>query len=83
MTITEGKRGAGPGTANPTRGVRIERVPEKPLRHTEAGRIGLPLRVVDNGVAVADSELVLTHDEAAGVRLELDRLLATAGGGAA
>ncbi|MBC2878874.1 MULTISPECIES: hypothetical protein [Streptomyces] len=83
MTITEGKRGAGSVTANPTRGVRIERVPEKSLRHTEAGRIGLPLRVVDNGVAVADGELVLTHDEAAGMRLELDRLLVTAEGGAA
>ncbi|MGK5640205.1 hypothetical protein ACSNOK_18105 [Streptomyces sp. URMC 126] len=83
MTITEGKCGVSGATANPRQGVRFERTPGKALHHTAAGRIALPLRLVDNGVPVADGELVLTYDEADGMRLELGKLLGAGEGGVA
>lgn len=65
-------------TANPAQGVRIERLPGKALRCTEAGRIALPLWVINDGVHLGDGELVLTYEEARGVQEELGVLLTPA-----
>lgn len=57
-------------TANPAQGVRIERL-TRPVRRTEAGRIALPLWVLENGRHIGDGELVMTQDEATALFLEL------------
>lgn len=73
MTTTQ--RRAVRRTANPTQGVRIERLPGKDAHLTEAGRIAIPLWVLKDGKHLGDSDLVLTHDEAALLHAQLDRLL--------
>jgi hypothetical protein len=62
-------------TANPHQGVRIERIASRDVRRTQAGRIAVPLWVVKDGEHVGDGDLVLTHDEAAVLHAQLDRLL--------
>ncbi|WP_256220748.1 hypothetical protein [Streptomyces sp. CC53] len=63
-------------TANPAKGIRIERWPAKGLRRTEAGRIALPLWVLRDGEHLGDGDLVMTHDEAAALYSQLGVLLA-------
>ena len=62
-------------TANPAQGLRVERLSGRGLRRTEAGRIALPLWVLNNGEHVGDGALVLTQDEALALRAELDVIL--------
>jgi hypothetical protein len=62
-------------TANPAQGVRVERIPGKSIRLTEAGRIAVPLWVVKDGNHVGDADLVLTVDEAATMHAQLAKLL--------
>ncbi|MFI7009955.1 hypothetical protein [Streptomyces sp. NPDC050145] len=75
MTATQRRQSAGK-TANPNQGVRIERLPGRALRRTGAGRVALPLWVVNDGLHVGDGELVMTFDEATHLYAELGRLLA-------
>ncbi|MFF1756114.1 hypothetical protein [Streptomyces sp. NPDC058266] len=74
MTTTQ-RQTAARKTANPQQGVRIERLPDRPLRRTGAGRVALPLWVLNDGVHVGDGDLVLTFDEATALHSELGRLL--------
>lgn len=60
-------------TANPARGVRIDR--RGPLRRTAAGRIAIPLAVGRNGDRIGEGDLVLTHDAAEWLHNELGQLL--------
>lgn len=77
MTTTQ-RRGAAGKTANPAKGVRIERLPDRPLRRTGAGRVALPLWVLNDGVHVGDGELVMTHDDATALYAELGAFLTEA-----
>ncbi|SDL43354.1 hypothetical protein [Streptomyces indicus] len=74
MTTTQ-RQAAARKTANPQQGVRIERLPDRPLRRTGAGRVALPLWVLNDGVHIGDGDLVLTFDEATALHAELGRLL--------
>lgn len=74
MTTTQ-RQTAARKTANPQQGVRIERLPDRPIRRTGAGRVALPLWVLNDGVHVGDGDLVLTFDEATNLHAELGRLL--------
>lgn len=76
MTMTQRRSQKCGGSANPAQGVRVDRIPSKPVRLTEAGRIALPLWVLRDGRHLGDAELVLTHDEAVALRDELTGLLA-------
>ncbi|RKN43232.1 hypothetical protein D7294_10975 [Streptomyces hoynatensis] len=78
MATQKNRSGRNKGTtANPAQGVRIERLPSRPLQRTEAGRIALPLWVLNDGEHVGDGALVMTCDEAAELHREIGRLLAT------
>ncbi|AKY02196.1 MULTISPECIES: hypothetical protein [unclassified Streptomyces] len=77
MTATQRRQSAGK-TANPKQGVRIERLPGRPLRQTGAGRVALPLWVLSDGIHVGDGDLVLTHDEATTLHAELGRFVTDA-----
>ncbi|MDX3753749.1 hypothetical protein ACFWD7_37050 [Streptomyces mirabilis] len=61
-------------TANPSQGVRIDRI--GPLRRTAAGRVALPLTVGKNGEPIGEGDLVLTNAAAELLHAELGRLLA-------
>lgn len=61
-------------TANPSQGVRINRIGA--LRRTAAGRIAMPLTVGKDGDRVGEGDLVLTFDSAAALYAELGRVLA-------
>lgn len=66
MTMTHQRRKGRALTSNPAQGVRIERQggSRRSVRRTEAGRIALPLWVLNNGRHVGDGALVMTQDDA-------------------
>lgn len=61
-------------TANPARGVRLER--NGSLQMTNAGRFALPSTVSHNGTVLGTGRLILTHEHAAELHTGLGRLLA-------
>ncbi|MEV4436400.1 hypothetical protein [Streptomyces sp. NPDC049585] len=77
MTTTQGRsrEGLPTTTANPAQGLRIERVPGRRLKLTEAGRFAMELRVLIDGSHVGDGVLVMPHDEATAFGAELHDLL--------
>ncbi|MGH3343481.1 MAG: hypothetical protein ACRDPK_11505 [Carbonactinosporaceae bacterium] len=60
---------------SPATGLRIERLPNRDLRRSGAGRIALPLWVLIDGKHLGDGELVMTIDEAAALHTQLGHLL--------
>lgn len=65
-------------TASPSQGVRIERLSGRPLHRTQAGRLALPLWVLNDGKHIGDGALVMTQDEATALYLELREQIADA-----
>ncbi|MGH3343827.1 MAG: hypothetical protein ACRDPK_13330 [Carbonactinosporaceae bacterium] len=57
-------------------GLRIERLPNRDLRCTEAGRIALRLWVLIDGRHLGDGELIMTPDEATLLHTQLGHVLA-------
>ncbi|TLQ38854.1 hypothetical protein [Streptomyces marianii] len=62
-------------TANSQIGYRVERVPDKPLGRTQAGRFFIPLRITD-GQGTTEAHLVLSGTDSEQLLGELSRLLA-------
>lgn len=56
MRTTQRQWTAAGETANPQQGVRIERLPDRPIRRTGVGRVALSLWVLNDGVHVGDGE---------------------------
>ncbi|MFI1607868.1 hypothetical protein ACH4YN_38140 [Streptomyces griseofuscus] len=73
MTMTQRARRGVTLTANPSKGVRIER--DGSLEMTGAGRFALPLSVTENGAELGVGRLILTYESAAELHAELGRLL--------
>ncbi|MEU9142001.1 hypothetical protein AB0D33_39720 [Streptomyces sp. NPDC048404] len=62
-------------TANRLTGWRVERVPDKPLGRTKAGRFFIPLRITTDRQETTEAHLVLTGDDSERLLGELSRLM--------
>lgn len=66
-----------PSEPHPARGVRVDRIPNRPPRLVEGDRVAVPVWVTQDGRYVGDADLRLSRSEASALRDQLAGALAS------